>query len=127
MIKLQCKCGHNLELPDKLAGQKIRCKLCQKVMRVPRPRTGPRQHDDSDPELLVAGSRPCPGCGKMFPPTVVICTACGVNVETGAMLYASIEEQPAPGEMRAPRESDLEEPEEPPGFFTRLLKKLGLG
>ena len=79
---------------------------------------------------MVAGSRACPGCGKFYPPSTVVCVDCGINVDSGAMLYASLEDQPAPGEMRAPRESELgevEEDEAPPGFFKRLLKKLGLG
>lgn len=125
-IKLQCRCGHTLTLPDKLAGQKIRCKKCGKVMTVPSgrlPARGERQlASESDPSLMVVGTRPCPGCGKAYPPTVKVCVQCGVNVDSGAMLYASLEDSVAP-----PQPSEAPQPTAPRGFFARLLGMFGLG
>lgn len=125
MIKLQCTCRRMLKLPDELGGQKIRCKHCQKVLKVPETGTRvfsdePAEEDDTS-ELLVAGSRVCPGCGQTFPPTIVVCTSCGLNLDTGAMLYASLEEQRAP-QMSQPSEAEPEQ-----GWFGRMLSRLGLG
>ncbi len=128
MIKLQCTCRRMLKLPDDLAGQKIRCKHCQKVLSVPR--SGSRrfvQHaaeEDDSSELLVAGSRVCPGCGQTYPPTIVVCTACGLNLDTGATLYASLEDQQSPQFMEEQARQDEAAKQ---GFFARLLAKLGSG
>lgn len=122
MIKLQCVCRLTLELPDQLAGKQVRCKRCQKVLKVPQ--AGSRRYaekpaeEDSTSELLVAGSRVCPGCGDTYPPSIVVCTACGLNLDTGAMLYASLDEQPSP--FHRPEEQAAQE-----GWLKRLLGKLG--
>jgi hypothetical protein len=135
LIKLQCVCGHTLNLPEKLEGQKIRCKRCEKVMRVPSAGAataasagaphGPGP-SDSDPSLQIAGSRPCPGCGKLYPPSVRVCVACGVNVESGAQLYVSMEEVPLPPGLRPAALLD-EAPAPPASWWRRLLARLGLG
>ena len=127
MIKLQCACRHVLNLPDKLAGQKIRCKRCQKVLSVPRSgsrveSTAPAE-TDSTSELLVAGSRSCPGCGRTYPPSIIVCTGCGLNLDTGAMLYASLEESMNPDLMPGGDDDDGDDE----GWFAKLLKKLGFG
>ncbi len=138
MIKLQCRCGHTLNLPDHLAGQSIRCKRCEKVMTVPRARApaappggaqAPGAVTGQDPSLLIAGSRPCPGCGQVYPPTVAVCVKCGVNVVSGAMLYVSLEDagprpEPHPGERPAAQLPEAEE--RPVGWLRRLLTRLGL-
>lgn len=118
MIKLQCRCGHTLSLPDTLAGQKIRCKRCNKIMRVPPPshadlRTAPPASDLGQ-SVLVQGSRHCPGCGAIYPPTITVCTGCGVNVDTGAQLYVSLEQS-----TEAAPDSEL-------GVFAKIMKMLGL-
>ncbi len=125
MIKLQCVCGHQLNLPDQLGGKKIRCKHCNKILKVPDAAGGTpaRAMPTSDPLLHVLGSRPCPGCGKIYPPTVVVCVDCGVNVDSGAMLYASLEETPRPN---FDQDGDEEDGDSPP-FFRRVLRMLGFG
>jgi hypothetical protein len=117
-----------LNLPDKLAGQKIRCKRCQKVLTVPqagsRVQSSRPATEDSTSELLVAGSRSCPGCAKTYAPAIVVCTRCGLNLDTGAMLYASLEESINPEALEAARrDSEAKEP----GFFAKLLARLGFG
>jgi hypothetical protein len=113
-----------LELPDQLAGKQVRCKRCQKVLKVPQ--RGTRKfasraaEEDSTSELLVAGSRICPGCQETYPPSIVVCTACGLNLDTGAMLYASLEEQ------RSPFAEPEGEAQAKGSWLQRLLGKLGL-
>ena len=124
MIKLQCVCGHLLSLPDDLAGKQVRCKRCNKVLKVrPPSEEGPvsasgRRKADA---FTVQGTRPCPGCAKPYPPAIVVCTDCGLNIDSGAMLYASLDSSgeavAKPEDRRAP----------PPGLWQRLLRSLGLG
>ena len=130
VIKLECKCSYTLTLPDRLAGQKIRCKRCAKVLTVPQPRMQiPATNEDSfagamvsDEALRVRGMRACPGCKKPYPPSVQICVGCGLNIDSGAMLYASIEEDTVSPVYEAEKNKQAEA-----GFFARLLSKLGLG
>ena len=88
-------------------------------MRVPPPSQADRRaappESDLGQSVLVQGSRHCPGCGKIYPPTISVCTACGVNVDTGAQLYVSLEEPQGGGDG-----------DSKPGLFAKLLKMLGL-
>ena len=101
MIKLQCTCGTTLNLPDSLVGKQVRCKRCNKVLTIRGSSPdaavdlSASQRRKLDAELTVQGSRPCPGCGALYPPSVVICVACGLNVDSGAMLYASLDDTKA--------------------------------
>ena len=133
MIKLQCVCGHLLSLPDSLDGKQVRCKRCNKVLKVRAGGSSAHQTPDLtasqrlrlEKEFVVQGSRPCPGCGKTYPPTIVVCVACGLNVDSGAMLYASLEEAPD-GAGAGPRADDRPAP--PRGsLLQRVLRSLGLG
>lgn len=130
MIKLQCVCGHTLSLPDSLDGKQIRCKRCNKVLNVRAASgTGPlteSQRIRVEKELTVRGTRPCPGCGKTYPPAIVVCVDCGLNVDSGAMLYASLEEQSSgvkPDE-KAPEDRGAALAG---SAWQRLLRALGLG
>lgn len=132
MIKLQCVCGHLLTLPDSLDGKQVRCKRCNKVLKVRAGGTPAHQAPDLsesqrlrlEKQFTVQGSRPCPGCGKSYPPTTVVCVACGLNVDSGAMLYASLEDQ-VEGAQRQPEDR----PDAPPrgSLLQRVLRSLGLG
>jgi len=131
VIRLQCVCGHELRLPDHLAGQQIRCKTCGKIMRVPAETasgSGRVQRaagvTDLDPSLRIAGSRPCPGCGAVYPPGVVVCVQCGLNVDSGAMLYVSAEDQAVPPALRGEEAAAPPPPPPPRGWLARLLAKL---
>lgn len=125
MIKLQCVCGHLLSLPDDLAGKQVRCKRCNKVLKVPATRasdegavsaSGKRKVDAA---LTVQGTRPCPGCAKPYPPAIVVCTECGLNIDSGAMLYASLDADGGSAPEAAPGKA--------PGLWQRLLRGLGFG
>lgn len=133
MIKLQCPCGSVLDLPDGLAGKQVRCKRCNKVLTV---RQGAPSGGDAragltesqkvrlDRELTVQGSRPCPGCGTLYPPAVVVCVGCGLNVDSGAMLYASLDDgSGAPG---APGGAAPPPAAAKPSLWRRVLTALGL-
>lgn len=133
-IKLQCPCGQTLQLPDTLVGKQVRCKRCNKVLTVRQSTVDARdqlsasqrlrlgQQSQLDEALVVQGSRPCPGCGTRYPPSVVVCVGCGLNVDSGAMLYASLDD--TSGSAGKPA-AQAEGP--PPSFWSRLLGKLGLG
>jgi hypothetical protein len=130
VIKLQCTCGQTLNLPDSVVGKQVRCKRCNKVLTIRGSSPdaavdlSASQRRRLDAELTVQGSRACPGCGVLYPPAVVICVACGLNVDSGAMLYASLDDtkanpfaegaQPAPGAGK-------------PSVWQRLKRALGLG
>jgi hypothetical protein len=125
VIKLQCVCGHLLTLPDELAGKQVRCKRCNKVLKVRAASdegavtaSGRRKVDSA---LTVQGTRPCPGCAKPYPPAIVVCTDCGLNIDSGAMLYASLDADAAPsaGPEAVTRK--------PAGLWQRVLRGLGFG
>lgn len=125
-IKLQCACGKTLGLPDHLAGEKIRCKDCGKVMTVPRPSAvtaaAPAAEGADDP-LAVRGHVRCSQCGRSYPQTDTVCTKCGINLHTGAALYVSMDpssEASDEGAARAPSARSR------PGFFARLLRLVGI-
>ncbi len=93
MIKLLCKCGKELELPDELAGRKIKCKHCDKVLKVP-PRKELIQEVGElrygpESKFYIKDMHSCPGCGRGYPKTLLICVPCGLNIRTGAILYSS--------------------------------------
>ncbi|QDT47202.1 hypothetical protein Pan258_12330 [Symmachiella dynata] len=51
-ITVRCPCGKAYKVADKLAGKKIKCKVCEKVLAIPRPvaktkRDGISSDDDS--------------------------------------------------------------------------------
>lgn len=117
-MKLQCVCGKVLNVPDSMAGERIRCKECGKVMTV-RSSTDaePKKASSSDNDPLgVKGHRRCGKCGRSWPVLDKICTACGVNMDTGATLYVSLD---ASGDSEAPSSSKR------PGLMGRLLRFIG--
>jgi hypothetical protein len=92
-MKLQCVCGKVLSnIPDSMAGERIRCKECGKVMTI-RPSTedaAPAKATAHDP-FGVKGHRRCGKCGRSWPQTEKVCTACGIDMDTGAALYVSLD------------------------------------
>jgi hypothetical protein len=116
VIKLQCPCSKQLEVPETLANQKIKCKGCGKILKVPPPPklVEAKKVDESDP-FLVKGFRACPGCAKNYPKDVKVCVDCGMDIDSGSMLYASLD-----GTVESAA------PAAPKGFFPKLLAMLGL-
>jgi hypothetical protein len=118
-------------LPDSLDGKQIRCKRCNKVLNVRAASSKDGSLSESqrirvEKELTVKGTRPCPGCGKTYPPAIVVCVDCGLNVDSGAMLYASLEEQTsgAKPDGKAPEDRGAAPKA---SAWQRLLRTLGLG
>lgn len=124
-----------LSLPDSLDGKQVRCKRCNKVLKV-RAAGGSgagavteSQRIRVEKELMVQGTRPCPGCGQTYPPAIVVCVDCGLNVDSGAMLYASLEDPPSGADPQAkePRKPEDRRPAPGASVWQRLLRTLGLG
>ena len=81
MIKVTCRnCGKHLEAPDGAAGRKGKCPGCGEVFEVPPGRTE---------------GKICGGCKTVYPPEDVICTACGVNLDTGEKIGGQAIAEPA--------------------------------
>lgn len=109
MIRLVCLCGKTLTLPDDVAGQKVRCKAkgCGKVMKVRAGQgkgTAPARANAPGDSLGIKGHRRCGGCGVSYPATDRFCVTCGVDLETGAALYVSVDtdERQPPATARTP-------------------------
>ncbi len=123
-IRLACVCGKVLNLPENLSGEKIRCKECGKVLKVPDASSvvegAPARVEANNP-LAIRGHRRCGRCGKSYPQKDRICTACGIDMDTGANLYVSLE---ASGDAD-PSAKPQAEPSRP-GFAARFLRLLGI-
>ena len=118
LVKLKCGCGEILQVPKRHAGQRVKCRRCRKVLMVPSVSMPAGQAPDAslDDSLRVKGSRPCPGCRKTYPPTFKVCTTCGVEIDSGALLYASMEDS---------RLVESGEQEPTTGVLGRVLRLLG--
>ena len=45
-IPIKCACGKKLSLKDELAGKKVKCPACQKVLSVPKPKAPEESLDE---------------------------------------------------------------------------------
>ena len=97
-IKVVCQCGAAFAAPDQYAGKTVKCPKCANPLVVPRPAptAAPAPVNSSLAELLDeagigggAGQR-CPKCQAKMPPTAVICTECGFNTQTGAIVATAV-------------------------------------
>lgn len=84
-ITIECSCGKRFQVADDRAGHKVRCSVCQEVVRVP-----------GRAEEVVAGYaveevRKCPKCKQRWPGETVLCVACGYNFETGRTVEQSFD------------------------------------
>jgi len=118
-MKLQCTCGKILNVPESMSGERIRCKACGKVLTInliaPEVvKAPPKKPDPTDP-LAVRGIRHCPKCNRSWPTRDRICTACGIDMETGAALYVSLDNS---AEAQAPSAQKT-------GIVGRFLRLIG--
>jgi hypothetical protein len=58
ILRLLCPSGHVLDVDAQLAGRKIRCGACGKIMVVPRPAKGPVQPPPARPPVRLATTPP---------------------------------------------------------------------
>ena len=106
-IRVQCACGKSMAVKDEFAGKAVKCPGCQKTIRVPAATTTapPAAASKSkaatrpaaaasaaqgglgglfDEEGMHAASGPtCPACAAAIKPDTILCTSCGMNLQTG--------------------------------------------
>ena len=61
-LLIECACGKKLKVPDELAGKKLKCPGCAKVLTAaaPRPSPPPVPLDDVEEETAVTVPKPPP-------------------------------------------------------------------
>jgi hypothetical protein len=85
-IPVSCQCGASFQAPDQLAGKVATCPKCQEQLPIPAFQASSGLTNLLDELGLEAttGAEKCPHCYAELQPNAVICTACGVNLQTGA-------------------------------------------
>lgn len=115
-IRIKCKCGKTLNIPDGMDGKAVKCPGCNQVLRVPggagaapaaKPALAPAQPTPAQP---AAAESPfgdggmsdlfdeegfsstvealCPVCRAEMTASAVLCTKCGYHKETGTQFEA---------------------------------------
>ena len=109
-IVLKCQCGKRLKAAENLAGRRVKCPGCGRILQVPnsaapkvrpatrveRPQSPPAQAASSGPPRLSL----CPSCSKPLAPEAALCTECGYNLKTGKKLKPQTTREPAPDRPR---------------------------
>lgn len=116
-IAFACSCGHALRVPDSRAGTTGQCPRCGAVVRVPAaamatngpgevfPGPAPLElSDEATPHGTPRAKPPCPKCGTQYPPDVVVCVACGLNLLTGQPIGAGTGAEPFRPKRRVVRD-----------------------
>lgn len=100
MPKIRCKgCEKVLNVPDKAQGKVIKCPSCSTKLKVPAgkeaaaPKKKKRRSADSgdifgdldDFDMEDQETQICPYCATEMEEDEVICSGCGMNIETGQM------------------------------------------
>lgn len=80
--RIQCSCGKTFKVPEKFAGKKIRCLDCKQVLRL-----------NAAPSATVKGLKAqgqvtCASCQSLYREGTRICLKCGIDLETGALVYS---------------------------------------
>jgi hypothetical protein len=80
--RIKCVCGKSFKIPEKFAGKKVRCLSCKKVLKL-------SQESPSTPKKAARdGKVRCLGCKGQYRAGTKICLKCGVNLQTGAVVYS---------------------------------------
>jgi hypothetical protein len=88
-IKASCQCGASFTAKDELAGKAVRCPKCKQPLQIPAPAGAaapqPSAMDDLFDEVGIDRKTGpiCPACQAELKPNAVLCTACGLNLQTG--------------------------------------------
>ena len=77
-IEVACTCGKRLRVSDEQAGRKVRCPVCQDMVRVPGEKA-----EEPDAGYAVETVRKCPSCRAEWTEDAVVCIRCGYNFRTG--------------------------------------------
>jgi hypothetical protein len=103
-IKVSCKCGKKFVAKDELAGKVVKCPECGAPVRIGNPQAQPPQSaapqkpaaptpaladlfDEAGIGVHEHDPRPrCPGCDAPVDPSAVLCTHCGLNIQSGKRL-----------------------------------------
>jgi hypothetical protein len=81
--RIQCACGKTFKIPEKFAGKKIRCLACKQVLKLYQ------QQSSSDIKTVPEGTIiTCAGCQTRYKGRAKICLKCGINLQTGAVVYS---------------------------------------
>lgn len=83
-ITVECSCGKRMQVADDRAGRKVRCSVCQEVVRVPG-------QAEEDVGYAMADSIKCPKCKREWPGATVLCIDCGYNFKTGRAVERTYE------------------------------------
>lgn len=122
-IAVQCgSCRKRFAAKDKLAGRKIKCPQCGRVLTIPKPRPGPeaaRQATEPPDDYAVAS----PPAGEMgsstagtaggtgrAPDTEPKCASCGASLKAGAVLCVQ-----CGYDLRTGKKREVSGPQEPHG------------
>ena len=84
-ISFNCfSCGQSLEAPTEMQGETVECPACNAIITIPQ-----LEDQDVAPPLKTVApvhERKCPECGKTYDKATLICTDCGINLDTGKQL-----------------------------------------
>jgi len=99
-MDIRCpNCEQAFSVPDEIAGKQARCGACKTVFVVPKTR---------EP------GRPCPNCRTVLAAHAILCSRCGLNLETGRASRG-----------HWPEEKEVVEEKEPASFGMRAVLFLG--
>ena len=92
-IQVYCNCGNPLIVPTDLAGRKVKCKVCQTVLKIPDATPGAAPEDNEAEKLSQSGEYEvvgedaiqlsCPSCGALAAPEDTACLSCGADLGGG--------------------------------------------
>jgi|GEM_PF-5094317 len=95
-IRIACSCGKTSSVPDAFAGKRVQCAGCQKKIDVPpmvaaSTASAKVASDDLSGLFELEGIKTltgpsCPSCGSEIRRGAVLCTSCGVILQTGERL-----------------------------------------
>jgi phage FluMu protein Com len=98
-IKIKCKCGKVLAVPDSMAGKKGRCPACKVILSIPAAKGPPKLKlaagaatATGAPAAPASEKKTCPYCSAILPGDAIICVNCGTNLLTGQKLETKVEE-----------------------------------
>lgn len=129
-IQVKCACGASFKVKDEMAGKKGKCPRCAGPIVVPAAAPAPELALELEPTTDVGLARPsappCRSCGNVYPPQILICTSCGIELATGQFVGGgtgpAMGRRPGPSAGRAPVRTRASQVEEEKSFFKIVLQ-----